>query len=351
MLGDRFNRKRVMIASDLAGAACFLALAFVHEPVLLLALGFVAAVVEAPFWSASAAAVPNLVAKEDLAWANGLLQVGGNAGIMLGPALGGVLLAAIGPGMVFGANAFSFVVSAAIIATVYGRFAEDRTEHGDEHRGFRAGFVFIARDRVLRTIVLAWVALVFGIGLAMVADVPLAELFGSGSTGYGLMIGAFGAGSVIGSFAGRKLHERNEARVLILGTIVMGATTAGIALSPWFPPVLALLLVCGAADAVIMIADRSIQQRRTPDAVRSRVVGASEAMIDIALSIGFVLGGPVVAALGPRATYAIGGACGLLGAVVLVPVLRASRRTPVAEAIVEQEPIEADELVVARVAG
>ena len=53
MLGDRFNRKRVMIASDLAGAACFLALAFVHEPVLLLALGFVAAVVEAPFWSAS----------------------------------------------------------------------------------------------------------------------------------------------------------------------------------------------------------------------------------------------------------------------------------------------------------
>ncbi len=126
MLGDRFDRKRVMIASDLAGAACFLALAFVHEPVLLLALGFVAAVVEAPFWSASAAAVPNLVGKDDLAWANGLLQVGGNAGIMLGPALGGVLLAAIGPGMVFGANAFSFVVSAAIIATVRGRFAEDR---------------------------------------------------------------------------------------------------------------------------------------------------------------------------------------------------------------------------------
>ena len=70
----------------------------------------------------------------------------------------------------------------------------------------------------------AWVALVFGIGLAMVADVPLAELFGSGSTGYGLMIGAFGAGSVIGSFAGRKLHERNEARALIWGTIVMIGT-------------------------------------------------------------------------------------------------------------------------------
>jgi MFS family permease len=212
--------------------------------------------------------------------------------------------------------------------------------------------VFIARDRVLRTIVLAWTALVFGIGLAMVADVPLAELFGSGSTGYGLMIGAFGAGSVLGSLAGRKLHERNEARALIVGTIVMGATTAGIALSPWFPPILALLVLCGAADAVIMIADRSIQQRRTPDAVRSRVVGASEAMIDIALSIGFVLGGPAVAALGPRAVYAIGGACGLLGAVVLVPVLRGSRHAATeADLDAVQESFEVDERVVARVAG
>jgi hypothetical protein len=53
-------------------------------------------------------------------------------------------------------------------------------------------------------------------------------------------------------------------------------------------------------------------------------------MIDIALSIGFVLGGPAVAAFGPRVVYALGGACGLIGAVVLVPVLRASdaRRGP-----------------------
>jgi hypothetical protein len=87
------------------------------------------------------------------------------------------------------------------------------------------------------------------------------------------------------------------------------------------------------------------------------VVGASEAMIDIALSIGFILGGPAVAALGPRAVYAIGGACGLLGAVVLVPVLRASRRASAAAEASDsetedlQEHVEADERVVARVAG
>jgi MFS family permease len=348
VLGDRFDRRRVMIASDLAGAACYGALAFVEDPALLLAVGFVAAVVETPFWSASAAAVPNLVGREDLAWANGMLQLGGNAGIMLGPAIGGVLLAAVGSGMVFGANAVSFVLSAALVATVRGRFAEDRAGHDEEHHGIRAGFVFIARDRILRTIVLAWVVFVLGLGMAMVADVPLVELFGAGSAGYGMLIGAWGAGSVLGSIAGRKLSERTEARALVAGTVVIGVTTAGVALSPWFPPVLALILMAGVADAIVMVADRNIQQRRTPDVVRSRVVSASEAVVTVALAVGFVLGGPALEVLGPRAVYAIGGACGFLGALVLVPVLRASRSAQRADAIVH-EPLEMDEPVAVRV--
>jgi len=297
----------------------------IEDPAWLIAAGFLAAVVETPFWSASAAAIPNLVDEADLSWANGLVQLGGNAGIMLGPALGGALLALVGSGMVFAANAVSFVASAALVATVRGRFAEDRDADADEHRGFRAGFVFIARDRVLRTLVFAWCALVLGIGIAMVADVPLAEVFGAGSAGYGLMIGAWGAGSVLGSLAGRKLREETEARVLVAGSALIGLTTAGIALSPTFWPVLVLLLLSGAADALIMVADRSIQQRRTPDAVRSRVVSASEAMVTLALTAGFALGGPILELVGPRAAYAIGGVGGFVGALVLLPVLRASR--------------------------
>jgi MFS family permease len=338
VLGDRFDRRRVMIASDLAGAACFAAMAFVEDPVWLITAGFLAAVVETPFWSASAAAIPNLVDEADLSWANGLVQLGGNAGIMLGPALGGALLALIGPGMVFAANALSFVLSAALVATVHGRFAEDRDgEDAEEHRGLRAGFVFIAHDRVLRTLVFAWCALVLGIGIAMVADVPLAEVFGAGSAGYGLMIGAWGAGSVLGSLAGRNLREETEGRALVVGSALIGLTTAGVALSPTFWPVLALLLLSGAADAVIMVADRSIQQRRTPDAVRSRVVSASEAMVTLALTAGFALGGPILELVGPRAAYAIGGVGGFVGALVLLPVLRTSRAQAAADVVVVTE--------------
>jgi predicted MFS family arabinose efflux permease len=331
VLGDRFDRKRVMIASDVAGAACYAAMAVSTDPGWLVATGFVAAVVETPFWTASAAAIPNLVHEDDLSWANGLVQLGGNAGIMLGPALGGGLLALVGPGTVFVANAISFALSAALVTTVRGRFAEERTPAHDEHRGLRAGFVFIARDRVLRTLVFAWCALVLGMGIAMVADVPLAEVFGAGSTGYGLMIGAWGAGSVLGSLAGRRLRERTEARALVFGSAVIGATTAGIALSPVFWPVLALLVAAGAADALLMVADRSIQQRRTPDVVRSRVVAASEALVTLALTAGFALGGPVLELVGPRVAYAIGGIGGVIGAFVLLPVLRSAGRGPTPE--------------------
>jgi len=349
MLGDRFDRQRVMIASDLAGAAAFAAMAFVEDPALLLAIGFVTAVVETPFWSASQAAIPNLVSKDELPWANGLLQLGANAGIMLGPAVGGVLLAVIGSGMVFGLNALSFLLSALVVATVRGRFSEDRSEHEDEHRGIKAGFVFIAHDRILRILVIAWTVFVFGIGMVMVADVPLVEEFGSGATGYGLLIGCWGAGSVLGSLAGRKLNERIEPKALFVGTAVIGVTTAGVALSPWFPPVLVLILLAGAADAVVMVADRSIQQRRTPDVVRSRVVSASESMITIALAVGFVLGGPALELLGPRGVYAAGGAFAFVGAVVLLPILRASRRTTEQPELALDEVVEAPELVAAGV--
>src|SRR5213592_2319148 len=95
-LGDRFNRRRVMIASDLLGAACFGGLAFARSPLSLLTLAFLASATESPFFPAVSAAVPNLVATEDLAWANGTISMGVSIGYLAGPALGGLLVALVG---------------------------------------------------------------------------------------------------------------------------------------------------------------------------------------------------------------------------------------------------------------
>ena len=320
-IGDRFDRRRVMILSDVAGVAAFAAMAFAGDPGWLLAFAFVSAVVETPFWMASAAAIPNMVEPSELSWANSLISLGRNAGIMVGPAIGGALVAAIGPTWVFGLNAITFAVSAILVWTVRAPFEGQRSD-ATEHRGLRAGFVFIARDRVLRTLVLAWTGLVFGFGLVMVADVPLVEHFHAGSIGYGLLITFWGAGSVVGSLAGRYLNEDREPRALFLGTALIAVTTAAIAVSPWFAPILVIALLSGVGDAIVLVAEQGIQQRRTPDAVRSRVIATSEGLTSIAFILGFAAAGVVLRAVGPRNVYAIGGLTAAIGALVLLPILR-----------------------------
>jgi MFS family permease len=326
VLGDRFNRKRVMIVSDLAGAGLFLAMAFVDSPGPLLALAFLTAVAETPFLSASMAAIPNMVEEKDIGWANGLIALGRNGGILIGPLIGGVLLAWLGPGSVFAINAASFVVSAGLVATVRGRFSGERDD-ASEFAGMRAGFRFLARDFVLRTMALSWMAMILGLGMTMVADVPLVQLFDTGAWGYGVLISCWGAGSIVGSLAGRWLNAANEAPAFVAGTAVLAVTSVAIGVSPWFAFVLGAVLVMGVGDGVSLVAQQGVMQRRTPDAVRSRVSGAFESVVHVALALSYVVGGGAVAWLGPRGVYVVGGITSAVGTVVALPVLREARRT------------------------
>jgi MFS family permease len=323
-LGDRFNRQRVMIASDLAAAACFFAMALVHDPGLLLVFAFLSAAAEAPFLSASSAAIPNMVGEKDLGWANGMVALGRNAGILLGPLLGGLLVASIGAGAVFALNAVTFLASAALVATVRARFSGER-DGTEEHRGLRAGFRFLLRERVLRAVTLTWLALVLGLGMTMVADVPLVDLFDAGAFGYGLLIACWGGGSILGSLVGRRLHASNEATWFVIGTAAVAATSIVTGLSPWFTLVLGAILAMGIGDGASLVAQQGIMQRRTPDAVRSRVSGAFDAVIHIGMAVSYVIAGPAVSWLGARGVYIVGGVAAFAGVFLALPIVRAAR--------------------------
>jgi MFS family permease len=326
MLGDRFDRRRVMIASDLGGAVSFGAMALLHRPGALLVAAFLAVAVESPFWSASGAAIPNVAGEEHLGWANGLVAMGRYLGVTVGPALGGLLVGVIGASWVFAANAFSFAVSALLVKSVRARFSGDRSAHEvEEHRGALAGLSFLLRDRVLRTISLAWIVFVLGIGMAVVADLPLANSFHAGTFGFGMLAATWGGGSILGSFAGRWLKERNEIAALVLANGAVALAAGGIALSPWFTLVLASSFAFGVFDGVTIVADQSIRQRRTPDAVRSRVLAASEGAVNIFMALSFLAGGFLVPALGPQGAYGVGAVSAGLATFVLVPLLRRSR--------------------------
>ncbi len=328
-LGDRFDRRRVMMISESIAAAVFFTMAFVDAPKPLIALAFVSAMAESPFWSASAAAIPNLVEREeDIAWANSLLGLGRNAGIMIGPVIGGVLLTALGAPWVFAINGATFVVSVFLTMSVKADYSREHSAAEEEaHQGITAGLRFIWHDRPLRAMVIAWTVFLLGAGMGMVADAPLAEHFGAGSAGFGLLIACWGLGSVLGSLLGRKLTERSEPLWLVLGAAGIAVAGLGIAFAPTFAFVLGALLLMGTSDGISIVAEQGIMMRRSPDAVRSRVMAGFDALLSLGIAVAYVFAGPVLEALGPKGVYGVGGISAAVAAVLLLPVLRLRRGT------------------------
>ena len=320
-LGDRFDRRWVMVGSDVAGALCFGALAFARSPFGLVSLAFLAAAAESPFYSASTAAIPNLAGQEDMAWANGTYGFASNVGHLIGPFLGGAMVAVAGAPVVFLANAVSFVVSAAVVATVRTPFSGHRQDAG-AHRGFRAGVRFMLADRVLRTIAVAFAVFAFAVGSVLVAELPLVRGFRVGAVGYGLLGTGWGAGALLGSLRARSLTETTEPRAVLGGSFVTAAGFLLASLAPWFAPIVLAMFVCGCSDAVVDVGVMGILQRRTPDEVRSRVIAILDAAFMATFGCSFLLAGLVVGAVGAKGAYAVAGVGCAAAAVMLRPVLR-----------------------------
>jgi MFS family permease len=320
-LGDKFDRRVVMVASDLAGAACFAALSLARSPSSLLALAFVAALTSSPFNAAADAAVPNLVLESDLAWANGTISFGRSIGFVVGPAAGGLLVAALGVPAVFLINAGSFVVSAGLVLTVRGSFAGARSEE-EHHRGLRAGFRFIAGDATLRRMTLAFAVFTLAVGSVLVAELPLARSLGVGSIGYGLIATAFGVGALGGSLWARRLSAATEGPAIAYGSVATAVGFGAVSLLPSIAPIYGAMLASGASDGVVDVAALGILQRRAPDAVRSRVLSAFDGAVLGTFALSFLFAGAVVDALGPKAAYAIAGAGCAVCAAILWPLRR-----------------------------
>jgi MFS family permease len=268
--------------------------------------------------------VPNLVTDDDLAWANGTIAFGSNVGYLVGPALGGLLAAVTSPGVVFLANAASYVVSALLVASVRVRFSGHRDPGDGRPGGVWSGFAFIAHDRVLRTMALAFIPFAVAVGSVLVAELPLALGFGTGSFGYGLLSSAFGIGALAGALGARRLTTATERPAIVICSVVTAVGFAGASVAPFFWVVLLGMVVSGLSDGVVDVAVELTFQRRPPDHLRSRVVAGLEGIFLLGLAVSFLFAGSFVARFGPRAAYALAGAGCLITAVMLTPLLRRS---------------------------
>ena len=236
VLGDRFDRKRVMIVSDLAGAACFGAMAFSQEPGWLLAAGVRRG-------DRRDAVLVGLGRSDPEPGGRGRPGVGerpapgrrerrdhGRPARRRGPARGDRCRDGVRA-----RTRSRSSLSAAIVVTVHGRFAEDRSRR--RRRAPRVPRRVSCSSRATACCARSYSRgsrSCSGSGMVMVADVPLAELFGVGRDR--LRADDRRVGRRVGDRLARRptAHERTEARALFAGTIVIGVTTAGVALSPWF---------------------------------------------------------------------------------------------------------------------
>jgi MFS family permease len=325
-LSDRLDRRRVMVGAEIAGAVGWLAVLLADSPTMLVLSALFATAANAPFRAACSASVPNLVASDQLAWANGVIATAANASMVMGPLVGGALVGAAGPRAVFGLNVVSFLVSAMLIRRMPGVFAETRGSVSG-----RAGTPWrvVLGDRA-KVDLFAVSALSFAaFGITLVADLPLVAHFGGGAVGYALLTALWGTGAVVGSTGAARLKVHHEYNALVIGTAVMAASIGSIAMMPNLFGAIAVGTIGGIGSGVAFTPWFSLLQRATQDSERGTAFAIAETFEQLSFVAGMIVAGAAVGVLGPQATYLLPGALLLMATTIAVRMNRSANTVPI----------------------
>jgi len=328
---DRFDRRRIIIGSNLSAGLCSLSLIVVHEPVALIGIAFIAAIVGGAGSPAFRAATPNLAGTESLEWANGTVNVGFHVGNLIGPIIGGAVYIAGGRGIVFAFDALTYAIAALTVASLRIPFRasqESRTEGStDEKKGdLLRGFRIVFADPILRPLIFIWALGYFSVDIVLVGELPLARALGAGALGFGILEAAWGAGSIVGSLSGRKLRRDQDALGILIGVVGIAIANGLVAVSPWFTAFVVLSGVVAVASGVEDVAGYSLIQRKSVDEVRGRVLATFGALGLVANAIAFAIAGSIVEAFGPRAVFAISAVASALCLAFMRPIYQGARQ-------------------------
>jgi predicted MFS family arabinose efflux permease len=325
VVADRFDRRRVMIVSDVLRMALMAALALVAAAGLpVLAAPLLAALATAagsPYPAAVGATTPRLVADENLGAANALRSAIGAGSIVVGPALGAALLLVASPAAAILANAGTFAISALLVASIPGSAAFVPARSGAAAgvlADLREGAAALRRSRPVVLLIGADIAASAVYGAQTVLLVLLAQRFGG--DGYGLLMGAIGAGGLLGAvLGGRAAGVRRSSAVLVVALLAVAAAMALLAASPGLLAAMLLAAAGGAGAIVVEVLSETGMQRHLDDAVLARAYGLSLPAALSGIVAGSLVAAPLQAAVGLDGAFvACGVAVALYAAVVAV---------------------------------
>ena len=291
-IGDIVDRRKLILFTEIWMAAVAIVLAGVTltgsiSPLLLLILTFALSAgdaFESPAWRA---VLPELVSQEDLPAAAALNGIEFNFARAIGPALAGILIAVANVGTAFVVNAASFLGVIFVIAR-WKRPRRKRTTPPETLRGATvAALRYVRFSPAIRTLILrSGIVMFFASGLLALLPSVAHEMSRS-PMGYGILLGCFGFGAVLGAVVMQRVRARWSAEVVVSGgTLIFGLMTAAAGSLRGLPMLGAVMLVGGGAWIVFISLFNVLILNHTPEWVRARVLAVSMLVFQGAMAAG-----------------------------------------------------------------
>ena len=332
-LVDRWDRKRVMVGSDLirAGIVCLIPVASGIGVGIVVGLVFLLAAVSSFFRPARAAALPQVVPDEDLLTANSAMWIADTVSDLVGYSLGGLFVAFLGSSLAlaFWIDGASYLASAALVAAVVipplvragagaaGEGVPEVPAQTSIRTEMAQGWRFLRAETVLLATTIQAVVAEYGIGALMaLSPLLIASLVVGGTdaaAAYGFFEMAMGLGLVVGGVVLGGLAARlPKGPAIIVAFTAFGLVLVAFAATGNLLVAMILAAAFGLANAAFVVPSQTLFQQRTPGEMLGRVVAIRLAVVNGVLAVSMATSGALAQAFGLRPVLAV---CGVLTAV------------------------------------
>jgi MFS family permease len=287
VMADRWNRKMVMIGSDVSRALIVLSIIFVNNAQQLWILYLAAAglaLMGVFFYPARNAVIPNIVPAGLLLAANGLIQGSYIIALIVGPVIAGAAVDLWAPLAIIFESA-SFLTSAVFIAVMNIPQTASKQSRSTEKNGvwedIKVGLNFIRHNRALKQVLIITAIATLGIGAIVLLAIPhLKTQMGAGGMAYRLAMSMLGLGSVMGGLMVNRLSRRLSTSTLVGGMLILaGIAIVAFAFAPSYIVVLVSIAIIGLCIVMARGALDTISQALSPDEVRGRVQSAVNLLV------------------------------------------------------------------------
>ena len=319
---DRFNKRKVLVLTNIVGGAASLALgvlvitdliALWHVFALAAVLG-ISTAIDAPVRQAFTTEV---VGQSDLPNAVSLNSANFNAGRLIGPAISGGLIAAFGTGPSFIINGLSyfFVIAALLNLNEKAFFDLDRPKSDGN---IREGIAYAkARPDIYVVMLMVFFLATFGLNFQIFNALMATQEFGLGPASFGLMGTFIAVGSLAGAIGSARLERFRNTKFVIKGGIIFSISIMALSIIPSFTLYILWLPICGFTALTTLVSANSIVQTSTDPAIRGRVMGLYLLIFMGGTPFGSPLIGATTELLGIRPTIVLCGGISLLASVII----------------------------------